>query len=185
MKNYLAAQRYAKALNDSIADEAQLESALEWLQKFADLLAENAEFRSLLQNPAVRASARSAVLEEVLEKMKAEPILRNLGRELFRRGRIGIVGEIAEIFGRMVDARLNRVTARLTTARPVTDQQAEKVRAGLAAYADKEVTLKKRVDPAIIGGLVVKIDGAVIDGSLRARLKQLRNALLSEENGTV
>lgn len=185
MKNYLAAQRYAKALSDSLPELEQLEPASEWLQGFATLLAENAEFRLVLQNPAVPAAARHAVLEDILAKTSAEPVLRNLASELFRRGRLNIVTEIAELFGRIVDARLSRITARVTTAEPVTDQQAERIRAGLATYANKDVSLKKRVDPDIIGGVVVKIDGIVIDGSLRARLKQLRTALLSEENGTV
>lgn len=185
MKEYLAAERYARALNAALPDDAQLEPALDWIQTFADLLTNHSELRTLLRNPAVPKAARSSVLEEVLDKLDADTLLRNLIRELFRRGRLGIASEVADTFGRMVDARLNRVTARVVTAEPITSGQSEKIRAGLVAYAHKDISLKKRVDPAVIGGVVVKIDGVVIDGSLRSRLKQLRNALLSEENGTV
>jgi F-type H+-transporting ATPase subunit delta len=185
MKNYLAAQRYAKALSGAIPDPEPLERALSWLQDFAALLADHAELRSVLQNPAIQSTARLAVLDEVLVKTGADPILRSFVHELFRRGRMDIVAEIADVFGRIADQRLNRVTARVTTAQPVTDEQAERIRAGLSSYARKDVRLRIKVDQAIIGGLVVKMDGTVIDGSLRARLKQLRSALLSEENGTI
>lgn len=184
MKNYLAAQRYARALNDSIAEPERLEPALSDLQAFAALLSENADFRWVLRNPALQASQRAAVLDEVLQKMGGDPLVANLARELLRRGRIDIVEEAVETFGRMVDRRLNRVTARVTTAQAVTDDQAERIRAGLSSYSNRDVRLKTRIDPKIIGGVVVRLDGTVIDGSLRARLKQLRNALLSEENGT-
>lgn len=181
----MAAQRYAKALNAALTDAEALEPALNWLQTFAELITANGELRQVLQNPSLPMAARASVLEDVLAKLEPNPVLLNFIREIFRRKRMDIVAEIAEIFGHLVDDRLNRITARVTTAQPVTDQQAEKIRAGLAAYADKDVHLKLRVDADIIGGLTVKIDGTIIDGSLRSRLKQLRQALLSEENGTV
>lgn len=185
MKNYIAAQRYAQALDGAISDALELEAALKWLQNFSALLAENRMLDSVLRNPAIRAEARLGVLDDVLAKTDAPAKLRNLLRELFRRGRLDIVEEIAEAFGRFVDRRLNRLTARVTTARPLNEQDAENIRAGLAAYLNKEVRLRTRINPDVIGGVVVRVDGTIIDGSLRARLKQLRNALLSQENGTL
>jgi F-type H+-transporting ATPase subunit delta len=182
MKNYLVAHRYAKALSDSIEDNAQCESVSMWLNEFARLLEEHGALRTVLTNPAIDAPTRAAILDDVLAKSEANPLGANLVRTALRRDRIGILGDIATVFREFVDDRLSRVTATVTSAKTLDDNQLDRIRSGLTNYSNKDVRIETGIDPAILGGVIVHIDGAVMDGSLRTRLEQLRSALLSEDN---
>mgnify|MGYP002624137924 CR=1 FL=1 len=182
MSEYLAAQRYARALSEAIADSDQLDETLAWITEFVALINSNAELRAALTSPSIRLAERTAVLDHVLKRSEASPLLSSFLREVLRRGRIQNLQEIARVFRRRVDERLKRTTAQVTTARPVSDEHADRLQEGLSTYTGKTVRIKRTVDPEIIGGVVVKVDGTIIDGSLKARLQLLRDAIIAEEN---
>lgn len=185
MKHFLIAHRYAKALSMSIEDDADLEPVLEWLRGFGLALEENADLRTALANPAIPAGQRAKALDALLEKSDVDPVVHEFLRVLLRRGRIRLVSDIAEVFSGFVDERLNRVTAEVTSAGDLDPAELERIREGLGRYSSKHVRMITDVDPSIIGGVVARIGGQVIDGSLRARVQQLRTALLARENETV
>jgi len=181
MSEYLVAERYVRALSGSIDDDAKLEGAVEGLAAFAVLLMDHPDLRTVLEDPAVPPEKRRAILADVLAAGKFPEPLAGFIRALFDRKRLGLLTVIRERFAAVVDERLNRVTAHVTTATDLTAEQEETLRLGLTTYSGKTVRLETEVDTDIIGGVVVRLDGSVIDGSLRARLDRVKHALLAEE----
>jgi len=183
MKNALIADRYAKALGAAIADTDQLESNLEALDALSVLLAESESLHGVLNNPSLRIPERVAVLDALLQRLKAPAPACNVAALMLRRGRISLLPNVAELFRRRVDQRSNRVAATVTTALPLTDKQAEPLKLGLQEFAGCDVRLDRRVDETIVGGVVTEIAGVIIDGSVRARIDRISRALIENDDG--
>jgi len=181
MSAILIAQRYAQALSESVTDSQQLEVILNDLNEFRTIFLENNELHTALSNPAIPPHTREGVLDDVLTALALQPVARNLIKILFLRRRIALLSQVVSLFEKMVDERLNRVTAQVTTATPLTPETERRVREGLVAFSNKTVTLETTRDPEILGGVVAQIGNIIIDGSWRARLNQLKQALLVEE----
>jgi F-type H+-transporting ATPase subunit delta len=181
MKNYRIAERYARGLSRVIEDDATLESALQALEDFSEVLRQSHDLRSVLLNPAFDTGQRSAVLADVLARLEVGPPVANLLAVLLRRGRMAMLEDVATVFGTLADERLNRVLARVTTPQPLDDAERARTRAALERWSGKTVRLRCRVDQEVLGGMVARIGSTVIDGTLRSRLTQLRTALLADE----
>jgi F-type H+-transporting ATPase subunit delta len=180
MTPYRIAERYAKALIESIPDDTALDPALQAMNDAAGL-EDNHEFRSLLANPALPLETRLAVLDELLAQMETPTVVANMIRLLLRRGRLRDIGRVATTFRGLVDARLGRVTARVTTAVPLQPDQESMLKASLEGFAGKQVLIESEVDPAVVGGAVARFGHTVIDGTLRSRLERLKRVIASHE----
>lgn len=179
--NHLVAKRYARGLSEAIPDTADLEEALKSLEDMCDTYGEHPTLRTLLETPAVGATTREKILEEVLNVHEMPLVAKRFVLTLFKRHRINLLREATSAFGVLVDQRLNRVVAHVTTALELSPGQEEKLRAKLSTYSDSTVRLEKKVDKEIIGGVVVRLGGTVLDGSLRAQLNRVKESLLAEE----
>jgi F-type H+-transporting ATPase subunit delta len=181
MTDYLIADRYASALSRALTDDSELEGALASLREISDLFDAHHELHSCLANPAIEIHLREQVLDEVLRRLGTETLVMRLVHELMERGRMKLLSETVMRFEEIVDARLNRVAARITTVAPLSAEQEKRLKEKLSAYTGKSVRLQYRVDPEIIGGVVARIGWQVIDDSVRARLARLKEALIAEE----
>lgn len=183
MRHHLIAERYAKALSSAIDSAEELEEALDALRDFAEVYEGHPELRQAIENPVLTLDVRKAVLEEVVKRSGMPEIACGFIRTLFLRGRISLLADVLELLDRVVNKRLGRVRAEVTTAVPLTESHTEKIRKSLSDFARKEVHLTTEVDASIIGGVVVRMEGTVFDGSLRARLARMKLALMAEETG--
>jgi F-type H+-transporting ATPase subunit delta len=183
MKNALIADRYAKALSAAIADTDQLDPNLEALETLSAMFAESESLHGVLNNPSLRVPERIAVLEALLKRISAPAPACNVAALMLRRNRISLLPNVAELFRRRVDQRCSRVAATVTTALPLTDEQAEPLKLGLQEFAGCDVRLDRRVDETIVGGVVAEIAGVIIDGSVRARLERISRALIENDDG--
>jgi F-type H+-transporting ATPase subunit delta len=181
MKNYLLAHRYASALLLSIEDDGDLDPARDALHAAAGLFSGNPALHSALATPSTDVDRRAAVLREVLGE-ETPPLVRRLAEILLRRGRISLLPDVAAVFSTVADRRLNRVTAEVATAVPLEEQHRARLNEALAKFSGKTVRMECAVDPELLGGAVARLDGTLLDGSVRSRLKRLRAALLAEEN---
>lgn len=181
MKDHLIAERYAKALAACIEDDGQLDARLATLQDIAEVYHDHPNLSVVLANPAIRRETREKILDEVLALAGTADVVADFVRTLYRRGRIETLPNVATLFGDMVDERMNRISAHVTTAAPLTPEHEQQIQKGLEAYSGKSVYVTTTVDPGIIGGVVVRLDGAIIDGSLRARFERVKQTLLAEE----
>lgn len=182
MPKRLLAKRYALGLTAAIESDGELERAAAALRDVVDIYQQNNELRVVLENPVIAAPTRKLVLDEILGRVGAPDIVRRFVHTLFDRRRISALPEAADSFTRLVDQRMNRITAYVNTAVPLTPEQEDLIRAALSVFTGKTVRIAHRIDPDIIGGIVVRVGGFIIDGSLRARLRRVRRALLEQEH---
>jgi len=182
MKHYLIADRYARSLGGAIADDAELEPTLDGLQGISALISDNRELHSVLANPAISVERRVAILNAILDRGDVAPIINRLLEALVRRGRITLLPEVTELFARLADRRLMRLTASVTSAVPLSGDQAQLITASLEKFSGMHVRVRHAVDPDILGGIIARIGGKIIDGSVRTRIDRLKQSLLPEEN---
>ena len=181
MMNHLIAERYAKGLMAAIADVTQLDEASAALADLATLLEAEHDLRSVLANPVLDVRARANVLDEVLTRGGVPEAVGRLGHVLLRRGRIALLPDVAKVFADLTDDALGRATASVVTAKPLDAAQRARIEESLATFSGKTVRMACEESPGLIGGAVARIEGFVIDGSLRTQLEQMKEALLAEE----
>lgn len=183
MSDIITAQRYATALSRVIEDDSALDKSLQELQAFSDAFTTNLELRRVLMNPSITAKHRQAVFDQVVSLDESDTPSKRTIQVLYQRGRLALIAKVAEEFGRMVDTRLNRVIGTLTTARSLSSDEETQIQKSISHYSGKHIHITTHINPDILGGIVVRIGDTIIDGSLRTRLAQLKQALLAEENG--
>ncbi len=172
-------RRYAKALHDL----ATQENAVERVQ--ADLLAiaaawdSSPELRNVFENPAFSQEVKKKVLVAVAERIGASRLVVSTVSLLADRRRLRYVRDIAEAFVAMVERASGRVRAEVITASALPDAYYAQLAKVLSEATGREVTITRKVDPSIIGGVVTRVGDTVYDGSLKNRLSDLKSELLA------
>lgn len=182
MKYYLIAERYARSLDRALDEGTDRDAVAAGLSIVAGHYLAEHDLRNVLSNPAVSVEERAGLLREILRREEAHPHLGGLLETMLRRGRITALPDVATLFAGLVDERHNRASAGVTSAVDLTDDQKERIRAALESYSGMNVRADYTVDPEILGGVIARIKGKILDGSLRARIQRLRHSLLPEEN---
>jgi F-type H+-transporting ATPase subunit delta len=170
-------ERYAVALFELAEQANQIDAVERDLQQLRALLAESRDLRRLLSSPGFTADDQARGLNAVAERAGFTPLTRKLLGLLAANRRAAAAQPTADAYIRMARARRGVVGAEVTTAAPLTDVQAEGVRAALRQALGKDPEITTRVDPRILGGLRVKVGSRLFDASLKSRLDQLKFAL--------
>jgi F-type H+-transporting ATPase subunit delta len=171
----ISARRYAEAVFD-IADEA--ETFIQWasdLQTIAGFTGE-ADVAKIIASARVPRDEKMRLLKAGFQGQIGDEAM-NLVRLLNDRDKVGLIDEIARIFGEKVDERRGVAHAIVTTAVALSNDEKSAVAARLSAITGKAVDVTPVVDEAIIGGVIARIGDQLIDGSTRTRLKALRRSL--------
>ncbi len=171
-------RRYAKALADVAAERRVLEPVGRDLRAMAGLLKEHREAAAFFANPAIPLTDKRRVLLSLAERVGASPLSASFLSLILEKRRLPQLEEMALAYGELIDERLNRVKATVTSAIPLPDPLLERLKARLAAVTGKEVYLQSRLDPTILGGLVAQVGGTIYDGSLKSQLRRMREQLL-------
>lgn len=170
------ARNYAEALIN--AAEGDADAALDELDELVDdLFVGRPEFARLMGSPVRSAADKDAVLVRSLEGRALTLLVRFL-RVLNRHGRLALVGPVSREARRIWDRRQGRVPVAVLSATELDESQLAAVRDKLAAITGGTPVLSVRVDPSLIGGLVVQVGDIVYDASVRRRLEQLRQRLI-------
>lgn len=176
-----AAKRYAQALLDVAMESQAAEAVLRELAEVAALLREQRELREFLLNPGIRRRDAVQVLDEVAARTQVLPLTRTFLRVVLEAGRLGALDGILRAYEGLVDERLGRVRAAVTTAAPLGAEQTARLTAELERLTGKRVLLEVAEDPAILGGMITRIGSRVYDGSLTTQLARLRQALAASD----
>ena len=175
-----AAKIYAEALLATAAKQNAVEQVGDELDSFVTgVLDKSPEVGTFLSNPAVGKKVKTAVLEAALPG-RASELLRGLFATLARNGRLDLVRGIAAEYRKRLDERAGRVRVKVTAAADLSDAQRGALTATLSDMLKKQPVLDVRIDPDLLGGLVVQVGDRVIDTSVRTRLQTLRNLLLDK-----
>jgi F-type H+-transporting ATPase subunit delta len=148
----------------------------EELRALAARVAEDAAFRAFLLTPLVDAGARAASLERIF-RGRASDLLVDALQVLNRKGRIGLAPAVAAVYARALNALRRRVEVAVVSAVPLSAEQRAAVGAAVARRTGREAILEERVEPELIGGMVVRIDDRKADASVASTLEVLARAL--------
>jgi F-type H+-transporting ATPase subunit delta len=171
------AGRYASALFD-LAVESGIVSQVEGdLERLSAALAESEELRALIRNPQVSREAIGRVFDEIGETLEISGLTAGFLGTLSQNRRIDRLPQIIRAFGMIAGAQRGEVTAEVVSAHPLDEGQLYTIEQKLRAREGRTVKLRSRVDPDILGGLVVTIGSRRIDSSIRTRLNTLSQAL--------
>jgi len=172
------AKRYARALVEAASASRELEPVAHELGEFAALLRAERQLRLFFANPSIQRRDKVGAYEQIATKMAVRPLTRTFLRILLEAGRLGELENVLRAYEGLVDERLGRVKAVVTSAVPLAAEAQERLRQRLQAQLGKQVYLETRQDPGLIGGVVTRIGSVVFDGSLRTRLLRLREELV-------
>jgi F-type H+-transporting ATPase subunit delta len=179
MTSRAAATRYARALFDVAqrehADPARLHQDL---ASFSNLLTTHEDLMRTLSHPAIPASKKRSLVDQLLTRMSLAAMIEKLLRLLADRDRLGLVPEIAAAFEtRLMDHR-RVVRADVVTAMELPPDRLAALRESLGRATGRDVQLSARVDSSIIGGAVARIGSTVYDGSVSRQLEKLKQSLI-------
>ncbi len=182
MKAATIARNYAEAL--LLAAEAKGKGAVETFGRLMDglagAIASDPTIAIVLESPRVAKAAKGRLLADALQGVAPPEVVRFL-QAVVRRGRQGLIGDIAHEYQALVDFKENRVHAGVTLATAPDDILTRRIVERLTEVLGKEVRAHVKADPGILGGVVVRIGDRVYDGSLRRRLTTLRRRMLTGE----
>jgi F-type H+-transporting ATPase subunit delta len=166
---------YAEALLEAAGEKGRLAEVREELADFAEAVASSDELRSFLRNPQIEPHVKHDALAALLAD--ADLLVRNFLLLLAEKGRIAEVEEIHAEFERLIAQEARVLELELTTAVELSDEEAAQVVRRIEEAAGRRVEATRRVDPDIIGGIVVQAGSRRLDASVRGRLNRLRQEL--------
>ncbi len=171
------AGRYASALYDLASKEGSVATIESDFDQLTGAIADSPELAQLLHDPQVSRGQAMAAVQSIADVADLNPLTAKFLGVLAENRRLGdLPGMIAAFRAIAADAR-GEVTADVTTAHPLQDDQLAALTAKLALREGRAVTLRTHVDPAILGGLVVQIGSQMVDSSIRTRLNSLAQAM--------
>ena len=175
MARKVYARRYAQAIFDIARETNELDRWQSDLEKIVGL-GEDATLRAFWESPKFRFEEKTRLLSEQLSD--AGPLALNLACLLVTRGRLGMIGDIAEEYRSLLNDYYGIEQAEVITAVPLDDEERLKLAEQLSRVVDKKVVLETEVDPEVIGGVIIRIGGKLIDGSIRNKLAVLKQGLV-------
>ncbi len=177
MTKMAIARRYAKALLITAKKENRIQEINDELWSLSVLINQVRKFWEVINNPLYDLDRRQEILTEVARVTGMSPAVHGLLRLLLVKNRMRYFPLIVSTYQEMADEALGRVRARVFAAAELTETEKEKIRKRLIKATGKEVILETVQDSSLIGGVVTKIKGLVLDGSLRTQLTRIRESL--------
>jgi F-type H+-transporting ATPase subunit delta len=167
---------YAKGILELAESQGESEALLGELADLSRVLDGDPDLQQFFGSPLIDEEARERVIEKVF-RGRASDLLVDTLQVINRKGRLGILHAIAEAYRLEYRELHGMVDARVRTAVPLSDEQRAHLREAVARFTGQQPDLIEKVDPALIGGMVVEVAGKKIDSSVAFRLKQLGAAL--------
>ncbi len=172
------AGRYARALFELALDDKSVDAVKADLDRFDAMVQGSPDLLRLVRSPAFGADEQARALGAVLDKAGIGGLSANFLKLTARNRRLFAVRDMVRAFRTLVAKWRGEVAAEVTVAEPLADKHLESLKAALkAATGGKAVDLNVKVDPAIIGGLTLKLGSRMVDGSLRTKLNAIKHAM--------
>jgi F-type H+-transporting ATPase subunit delta len=171
------AGRYATALFDLAMDTKAIDQVADSLGKITQALADVPEMQGLITNPMVSRAEGGKAIAAVAAQLGLDSLTSKCLGVLASNRRLAELPKVIAGFGQLLAAQKGETSAEVTSAHALSDAQLAALRAKLRASLGQDVTLITKVDPAILGGLVVRIGSKLIDSSLKTKLDSLNLAM--------
>ena len=170
-------ERYAKALFELADDRKALDEVAGDLRALRTLMHESADFRRLIRSPVLSRAEQAKAVAAVAEKAGFSQLTRNFLGVVARNRRLFVLPGVITGYLSTLATRRGEVTAEVTAAKPLTPAQTEAVNEQLRKAVGRKVAVDLRVDPSLLGGLIVKVGSRMVDASLRSKLSRLQLAM--------
>ena len=171
------AARYATALYALAFEEKRLDQVVDEMAALGRLIGESADLRRYIGTPLTDAGKAAPVVDEILEKQGFSSLVRRFVGIAIRNRRLRDLPALVAGFAAYVARKRGEIVADVASAHPLSDVQRAQLRARLTESGYSNVKLNERVEPALLGGLVLKIGPRIYDTSLRSRLQRLNYSL--------
>ncbi|KAK9240984.1 OSCP/delta subunit of ATPase [Lipomyces kononenkoae] len=173
---------YASALYTAAAKDSTLDATSKGLTYLKTLIEKDSDIAGILSNPALSASDKKIVVD-TLSKSVSAPTVANLLSVLAENNRLGLLSEIIEKFGTLMSAHNGEVEATITSATPLDSKLLSRIESAVAKSqfvgAGKKLKVSNKVNPDILGGLIVEVGDRTVDLSVSSKISRL-NALINE-----
>lgn len=172
------AGRYAQALFELASESGATDQVAADLAAFDGLLDESVDLRRFVKSPVFTAEEQVKALSAILDKAGIAGLAAKFLKLVASKRRLFAVGDMIRDFKTLHDAARGVARAAVTVAEPLKDEHVEALKSALVELTGgKEIAIAVKVDPAIIGGLVVQLGSRMVDGSLRTKLNSLRTRM--------
>lgn len=169
--------RYAGALFELASDQGKTADVEGDLEKLQALLDESTDLRRLIASPVFTSEDQGKALGAIAERAGISELTKNFLQVIARNRRLFAAPQMIKAFKALAAHSRGEVTAEVITAQPLTEAQETELKDTLRASVGKSIMLDARVDPAILGGLIVKVGSRMVDSSLRTKLTAIRAGL--------
>ena len=171
------AGRYATALFDLARESNAIDAVKADLERFDTLIGDSADLLRLVRSPVFSAGEQGHALAAVLERAGIGGLAANFLKLVTANRRLFAVRDMIKAFRALVAQYKGEATAEVIVADQLKDEHIQALRAALKSVSGKDVALDIKIDPAIIGGLVVKLGSRMVDTSLRTKLNAIKHAM--------
>ena len=173
------AERYAAALFDLADERRMLDEVANNLRELRAMLHASGDFLRLIRSPILSRDQQAKAIGMVAERAGLSPLVRDFLAVVARNRRLFAVPAMIEAFLAKLAARRGEVTAEVFSAQPLSEAQLAALNEQLRRSIGSRVSVDVRVDPGLIGGLVVKLGSRMVDGSIKSKLQRLQLAMKS------
>ncbi len=173
MNESTIANRYAGGLLEASIEQDILEDVRRTLDAFSRAVAEHTECRAILADPSISTQIKEQILSGLLQQLGAPKLLERFTTLLCEKRRTGLLQEIGRAFNRLADENAGVTEVAVTSARGLAQNEIESLRAALSRMLSRDVRLRTETDPALLGGVVVRMNTTVMDGSIRTKLRKI------------
>lgn len=171
------AGRYASALFELASEQGVVAEVEQDLVKFQGLFDMSEDFQRLVRSPVIAGDDQARALSVLLEKVGVGALAQNFFKLIAKNRRLFAAPDMVRAFRLLAAKARGEVAADVVSAHELSAEQTEDLKAALKASVGKDVTLNSRVDPSLLGGLVVKIGSRMIDTSIKTKLAGLKVSL--------
>ncbi len=171
------AGRYAAALFEIAKDDKQLAQVESDVKTFQGMLDSSEDLRRLVRSPVISAENQATALTALLAKAKISGLTGNFLKLIARNRRLFATADMFKSFRALVARERGEVSADVVSAHPLSAEQMNALQDVLKAQVGKDVQINTRVDPNLLGGVVVKVGSRMVDSSLRTKLNNLKVAM--------
>ncbi len=171
------AGRYATALFGLARDDKKIDAVTRSLDSLEAALTESSDLRALVASPLVARGDAARAIDALVPALGLDPITSNFIGVLAQNGRLAELRNVIRAVRQLASAHRGETNATVTSAHPLSDTQMAALKDRLKARVGRDVTIDAKVDPALLGGLVVRLGSQMIDASIRTKLNRLATAM--------
>jgi F-type H+-transporting ATPase subunit delta len=171
------AGRYATALFELARDTGAVDAVAADLEALAALIAQSPDFARLVRSPVLGADEQLKAVTALVDRMGIAGLAANFLKLITQNRRLFALPDMIRAYQALLAREKGEITAQVTVADNLAEKHLAALKKALHSVTGKEVELKVRVNPAIVGGLIVKLGSRMVDASLRTKLHSLRHAM--------